>query len=114
MHTRICGFGCCTITVTDAVSELVAFLAVKVYVVVLVGVTLMDPPCALTPPMLGEIVAESAPRILHVKVDVCPPWIVVGLAIKNRICAFFCCCVTTRTLADAVWLSVFRTVSRKL
>ena len=64
VQTASLGTGRCTVTRTVAVSALVAFFAVKVYVVLSAGDTLICPDDAFTVPGVGEIAAESAFRIL--------------------------------------------------
>ena len=73
VQTASLGAGRVTETVTVAVSELVAFFAVKVYDVVFAGDTLTEPAEAFTAPGVGVIVAESALRIFHESVVAWPP-----------------------------------------
>jgi hypothetical protein len=70
-----------TETVTDLVVEPKLLLAVSVYVVVAVGLTVFVPD-AETLPTLWLIESEVAPLTVHVSVDVPPLVIVLGLAVK--------------------------------
>src|SRR5260370_4548272 len=118
VQTRNVGFGFCTMTLAVATSELVAFFAVSVYFVEVVGATVKGPDDAFTVPGLtptsAVIVALSAFSILQLSTELCPPWIVLGSAINNRICTLASTRVVTLTRADADRPSVFRTVSRKI
>src|SRR6187549_623181 len=70
-----------TNTVARAVVVMPDPVALSVYSVVFEGVTVRDPDVA-TGPMPASIVTSLAPVVVHVRVDVCPGWMKLGLALN--------------------------------
>ena len=73
-----------TLTVTNLVTLPPALLAVRVYVVVVAGDTVMVP-AAGTLPTLGYIVTEVASEVVHSKVADAPAVMELGEALKAAI-----------------------------
>src|SRR5258708_22255550 len=91
----VCGW----VTTTWAVAVSLPFplVAVRVYVVVAVGVTTLEPIAGTLPRPL--MVTDSALRTLQDNVEFCPTGMDVGSEMKNRTCGRSADLVETRTLA---------------
>jgi hypothetical protein len=81
--------------------------------VVTVGETLRLPLAAFTVPM-PLMVTDVAFKTRYDNCAAWPAWMLVGFAMKNRICTAAADVVVTRTLADADSPALFVTVRRKL
>ena len=89
VHERNCAAGCSsTVMVVVAVAWLALLRAVKVYCVVLVGVTALVPFFGSTEPS-SLMITESAFKTCQSIVEAWPARMLVGLAWKRMICT--CC-----------------------
>src|ERR1017187_3108087 len=95
--TTTAGF---TVTVAVAVILPAGATAVRVYVVVVAGVTVVEPVRATLPtPLLIETLV--APWTNQVNWELCPAVILLGVASKRTTCAAFGFPIVTRVVADA-------------
>src|ERR1041385_2364677 len=86
-----------TVTVIEEVSSFTLLRAVKVYVVVCVGLTVIDPFTVTAPAPV--MLAESALRVFQVRVTAWPALIWLGFAEKETIWARSAALVAIRTRA---------------
>src|SRR5689334_25054801 len=101
-----------TVTIVVAVTLPVGPVAVRVYVVVVVGETCVEP-VAATAPIPGAIETLVAPCTIQVRVELWPAAIVLGVASKRTTCADVGEAVATRVVAEEDRPPASVTVRRK-
>ncbi|MGA2571688.1 MAG: hypothetical protein ABSF23_14315 [Terracidiphilus sp.] len=75
--------GCVTVTATVAVAEPAVLVAVNVYVVAAVGLTVVEPVAEVEEKLPGVIVTPPAPDVAQLKVVLEPGTIEAGFAVKD-------------------------------